>query len=103
MLIYGDATDEIDDRGRPIRGETLLLILNGGDTAVHFSLPTVEGNGIWAEMIDTAYRELRVVTTGSVTLAPYSLVLLRYGENRRMANVDQNDRGSNGGERESNG
>jgi hypothetical protein len=54
-------------------------------------------------MIDTAYRELRVVTTGSVTLAPYSLVLLRYGENRRMANVEPSDRGGNGGDRESNG
>ena len=26
MLIYGDATDETDDRGRPIKGETLLLV-----------------------------------------------------------------------------
>ena len=31
MLIYGDATDETDDRGRPIKGETLLLMLNASD------------------------------------------------------------------------
>jgi isoamylase len=84
MLIYGDATDETDDRGRPIKGETLLLLLNGSASEATFTMPTVEGNGIWAEMVDTARRELRVISTGSVKVDPYSLILLRYGENRRM-------------------
>ncbi|MDB4877534.1 MAG: glycogen debranching enzyme GlgX [Gemmatimonadetes bacterium] len=84
MLIYGDATDETDDRGRPIKGETLLLLLNGGNTQLSFTTPVIEGDGIWAEMVDTARRELRVIPTGLVLLEPYSLVLLRYGENRRM-------------------
>ncbi len=85
MLIYGEATDETDDRGRPIKGETLLLVLNAGDKNSRFVMPTIEGgNGIWAEMIDTAYRELRVVTAGSIEVGAYSLVMLRYGENRRM-------------------
>ena len=39
-------------------------------------------------MIDTAHRELRVVTSGVIELAAYSLVLLRYGENRRMADSE---------------
>jgi glycogen operon protein len=85
MLIYGDATDETDDRGRPIKGETLLLILNGSDQDVAFTLPTVNGGGIWAEMVDTTSRELHVVTSGIVQVMGFSLVLLRYGENRRMA------------------
>ena len=89
MLIYGEATDETDDRGRPIKGDTLLLVVNSADTSTKFSLPVLEGDGIWAEMIDTAYRELRVVTTGSIELAPFGLVLLRYGENRRMADATQ--------------
>ena len=86
MLIYGDATDETDDRGRPIKGETLLLVLNGGDEAVTFAMPAIEGNGIWADMIDTARRELHVIAEGSVKVDPFSLLLLRYGENRRMTN-----------------
>ena len=49
MLIYGDATDETDDRGRPIKGETLLLLANSGNTDVTFTLPIIEGDGIWAE------------------------------------------------------
>jgi glycogen operon protein len=85
MLIWGDATDETDDRGRPIVGETLLLIFNGGDQSVPFALPTVDGGGIWTELVDTAHRELHVVDTGTVDVAPYSVVMLRYGENRRMA------------------
>ena len=84
MLIYGDATDETDDRGRPIKGETLLLLLNGGASETTFAMPVIEGNGIWAEMVDTARRELRVTSSGRVKLDPYSLILLRYGENRRM-------------------
>jgi len=88
MLIYGDATDETDDRGRPIKGETLLLLLNGGDQDLTFTLPAVNGGGIWAEMIDTAVRDLQVVTTGAVDLAAHSLMLLRYGENRRMTAQD---------------
>jgi glycogen operon protein len=86
MLIYGEATDETDDRGRPIKGETLLMLLNGGNESLTFVMPTIEGDGIWTEMIDTAHRELRVVSTGSVALDPYSLVLLHYGENRRLTN-----------------
>jgi isoamylase len=85
MLIYGDATDETDDRGRPVKGETMLLLLNAGEDEVTFATPTIEGDGIWAEMIDAAHRELRVVTTGSVIVDPFSLVLLRFGENRRMS------------------
>ena len=88
MLIYGEATDETDDRGRPIKGETLLLVLNSGDRPVTFTMPDVEGPGIWAELVDTIERELRVITSAQIELAPSSLVLLRYGENRRMADSD---------------
>jgi glycogen operon protein len=85
MLIYGDATDETDDRGRPITGDTLLLLFNAGNDAVDFNMPKmIEGNGIWAEMIDAAHRELYVIRTGVVHVEPFSFALLRYGENRRM-------------------
>ncbi|HTE44924.1 MAG TPA: glycogen debranching protein GlgX [Gemmatimonadaceae bacterium] len=88
MLLYGDATDETDDRGRLITGETLLLLLNGGDAEVTFTLPAIAGDGIWAQVIDTAEHDLRIVTTGTASIAPYSLVLLRHGDDRRTPNVD---------------
>jgi glycogen operon protein len=84
MLIYGESTDETDDRGRPIKGDTLLLIVNAADQPVQFKMPIIEGDGMWAEMIDAAHRELRVIK-GQVEVSPFSLALLRYGENRRMS------------------
>jgi isoamylase len=89
MLIFGEATDETDDRGRPIKGETLLLILNASDHGVTFRLPKINGSrAMWAEMVDTAHRELRVVSTGCVEVEPFALEALRYGENRRIADDD---------------
>ena len=37
MLIYGDATDETDDRGRPIKGDTLLLVSTPATIASTFT------------------------------------------------------------------
>jgi glycogen operon protein len=84
MLIYGDGTDEIDDRGRPVTGDTLLLLFNGGPEGVDYVMPQIDGGGIWAEMVDAAHRELYVIRTGAVHVEPFSFALLRYGENRRM-------------------
>lgn len=39
MLIDGAATDEIDDRGRPIYGDSMLLIVNAGAEEVHLHCP----------------------------------------------------------------
>jgi glycogen operon protein len=106
MLIYGEATDETDDRGRPIKGETLLVILNAGDQSVEFKLPAIHGSpAMWAEMVDTARRDLHVIDTGCVEVEAFSLGLLRYGENRRMVDEDrQEERGSGtGASREKNG
>jgi glycogen operon protein len=89
MLIWGDATDETDDRGRPIVGETLFLVFNGSPDSIQFMLPVVDGGGIWTELVDTAHRELHVVNTGCVEVGPSSLVMLRYGENRRMTEDSQ--------------
>jgi glycogen operon protein len=89
MLIYGEATDETDDRGKPVKGETMLLLMNASDSPVTFVTPTIDGEGIWAEIIDTAHRELRVIKTGHVDVDAFGLVLLRFGENRRIADVAQ--------------
>jgi glycogen operon protein len=86
MLIDGDATDETDARGRPVKGDTLLLLLNGGEHPVHFRLPTQETRGRWSELLDTADSSLHAVhAKEGVTVEPYSLVLLRYGRERRLA------------------
>jgi isoamylase len=85
MLIHGQATDEVDERGRPIFGDTLLLLLNGGHRSSLFALPDVETTGVWQEILNTARPETgaRIVRTRAVNLVAHSLILLRYGEDLR--------------------
>ncbi len=85
MLINGDATDEMDDRGRPMKGETLLLLTNASPQAVPFVLPALDKRGLWSELVSTAHGESWLVIAESVELAPHSLMLLRHGRDRRQA------------------
>jgi glycogen operon protein len=96
MLIDGTATDETDDRGRPIHGDTMLLLVNAGPEEVRFTLPVIggkdEGNGnarrnsgMWSELINTAREDLWHIRDGWLGVAPNSVVLLRHGRERRMA------------------
>ena len=84
MLIHGDATDETDGRGRPIKGDTMILVVNGGDQPVTFQLPHIDGEGMWLEVVDTAKDETHALSSGSATLVPFSMQLLRFGSNRRV-------------------
>jgi glycogen operon protein len=96
MLINGDATDESDDRGRPIKGDTMLLLVNASPDDVRFTLPRVpreaeslRGNGgapaeVWTMLVNTARPDLKVVDEEALPLVPYSLVLLRFGSDRRL-------------------
>ncbi|HJQ20623.1 MAG TPA: glycogen debranching protein GlgX [Gemmatimonadaceae bacterium] len=85
MLINGDATDEVNDRGHAVEDDTLLLILTNSEQDVAFKLPALSERGIWAELVNTARQELTLLKDDCVQLLPYSLVLLRYGRDRRLA------------------
>jgi glycogen operon protein len=78
MLIPGDAADEIDDRGHPVKGDTMLMLINGTETAVPFTLPQLPGAPVWRELLATADGSAgaAAVATGSVTVPAWSLVLL---------------------------
>jgi len=81
MLIRGEASDDVDDRGRPVFGETVLLLLNGGPRSRHFTLPRVEGRGVWRELLNTAHPgPPRPVKAPALKLLAFSLLLLRFGE-----------------------
>ncbi len=83
-LVNGDATDDTDERGRRIRDDTMLLLTNAGDDDVRFTLPAVGHEGQWAQLVDTASGSLRMIDAGWVGLMPHSLMLLRYGPDRRL-------------------
>jgi len=78
MLINGEAADEIDSRGRPVRGDTLFLLINNREGTQSFALPELVAPGEWTELVNTAADRGHALGTMGATLAPFSLVLLRY-------------------------
>jgi len=78
MLIRGEATDDIDDRGRTARGVAILLLQNGGARSRSFSLPTMERPGAWIQLLDTAHPAPRAIRGSQVHLAAHSLMLLQH-------------------------
>ncbi len=80
MLLHGRATDEVDERGRPVFGRTILMLLNGGARSRTFSLPPFEEPGGWRMLINTAQPGQRVVRGDAVHLVAHSFMLLRFEE-----------------------
>jgi glycogen operon protein len=81
MLLHGRATDEVDERGRPIFGKTILMVFNGGARSRPFDLPKVgDGTGVWSMLINTAQPGQRVVRGETVNLVAHSFQLLRLEE-----------------------
>ena len=87
MLISGEAADETDDRGRPVKGDTMLLWLNGGFETMACTAPAVPDPGTWVALLDTAREDdaPRALDGDSAAVEGFSLVLLRHGAERRLA------------------
>jgi len=80
MLLHGKASDDVDERGHPISGDTLLVLVNGGRRSKAFSLPTMEIPGTWYEVVNTAQPSDRFVKTATIKSMAHSVILLRYAE-----------------------
>ncbi|MFZ0668157.1 MAG: glycogen debranching protein GlgX [Acidimicrobiales bacterium] len=78
VMLLGKATDEVDERGRAMYGETLLLLLNGGVRSRLYTLPKLDTAGIWDELLNTARPGQRLVRQPTVNLTSHSLILLRH-------------------------
>jgi len=78
MLMHGEATDEVDERGHLIKGDTLLVLLNGSHRSRYFTLPNLGEPGAWRELAATALRGPRKIKGPGVQLVAQSLLLLRY-------------------------
>ena len=53
MLLSGSAIQEVNERGEPIIGDTLLVLLNGHTDKVPFTLPLLHGDQQWQRVFDT--------------------------------------------------
>jgi glycogen operon protein len=84
VMLLGSATDEVDERGRAVYGETLFMMLNGGSRSRLYTLPKLDSPGIWEELLNTSRRVgTRLVRQTTLNLTSHSLVLLRYNEHIR--------------------
>ena len=54
VRLAGDQIGEFDDRGEPIIGDTLLLLLNAHWEEIPFTLPQTAGGDVWQTLVDTA-------------------------------------------------
>ncbi len=54
VRLAGDLINEVDERGEPIRGDTLLLLLNAHWEEIPFTLPETTGGEVWETLVDTA-------------------------------------------------
>jgi isoamylase len=54
MLLSGNAIEEMSERGDPIIGDSLLVLLNAHNAKVPFTLPVLDSSLRWQRIIDTA-------------------------------------------------
>jgi glycogen operon protein len=80
VRLAGDVINEVDERGEPIVGDTLLLLINAHWEQLPFVLPKTKAIHVWEMLVDTAERGgVPVVWTGGQEYPLYgrSLALLR--------------------------
>lgn len=83
LLLNGDAIEEQDERGRNIRDDTFLLLLNAHSQPIPFRIPTHIGIGRWLVNVDTSFEtghrtDNRTFNTGEqYPLSPRTCVLLK--------------------------
>jgi isoamylase len=53
MLLSGSAIEEVDERGEPVLGDTLLVLLNGYHDRIPFVLPPLVADQLWFRVFDT--------------------------------------------------
>ncbi len=80
MFLAGRGIDDVDEHGRPLVDDDLLLVVNAGGGDVTFSIPTLSSvRGGWQLLVDTAddAAEEKVEGGETTTLVGRSLKLFR--------------------------
>ncbi|REJ92354.1 MAG: glycogen debranching enzyme GlgX, partial [Planctomycetota bacterium] len=80
VRLEGVMQDEVDDTGRPVVGQTMLLLLNALPEAVPFHVPAILPEASWRPVLDTSRRRVpkrRFQRGDSYALQPHSLALLQ--------------------------
>jgi glycogen operon protein len=86
VLMVGDALDEVDERGRQVKGGTILILLNAHAEDVPFCLPHIQEDKVWLRVVDTVdgrAPEKRFSGSTRYPLHGRSLVLFALNDERR--------------------
>jgi isoamylase len=81
--LAGDLIGDVDEKGEPLVGETLLLLLNAHHEPLPFVLPVTNPGHYWERMLDTAEPEVdpaRFDARQQYPLQERSMVVLRVRE-----------------------
>jgi isoamylase len=54
VRLVGDMLSDVDEKGNPIKGDTLLVLLNAHWEEIKFTLPEVGKGDVWQMLLDTA-------------------------------------------------
>jgi glycogen operon protein len=80
VRLAGDLIGEVDERGEPLAGDTLLLLLSAHHEPVAFTLPAAGPGYVWERLFDTADPRASpafMAADGPYNLQGRSVVLLR--------------------------
>jgi glycogen operon protein len=94
VLIVGNALDDIDERGRQLEGDTLLILLNAHFEEVRFVLPSIDAGHEWVRVIDTIESrvpELRFRGGTTYPLQGRTLALFTLETDRRHRRASDQD------------
>ena len=85
MRLEGQMDDEIDERGRRITGDTLLVLFNSHDGPIEFLMPPHAETEYWQPLLDTSSDDLlrRVLMHEPYPLQAHSLAVLKLGGAKR--------------------
>jgi isoamylase len=54
VRLAGDMIDDIDERGEPVQGDSILLLMNAHYEPIPFTLPVRYAGQEWERVLDTA-------------------------------------------------
>jgi glycogen operon protein len=80
MRLEGAMQDELDDRGRPLVGQTVLLMMNALPDPIPFAVPVLVPKASWRAVLDTSRRRLprrRFRPGDTYALQPRSMAILQ--------------------------
>ena len=91
VRMAGDLIGDMDERGEPIVGDTVLLLLNAHHEAIAFTLPATREGQPWERLLDTADPQGKPIQcTGGqqYALQGRALVVLRTSTQQEEAEPD---------------